>query len=142
VWGAGIPAGSNVLLKPNVVSPSPSGSGRITDARVTEAAARAVLEQNPGRVVIGEGSSVGYDFPGRKGSLHCMEVSGTADVARLLLLPAWPSPHSSFLISPIGNGRSSSGSRKTATTHRSLKGSSSAPRPSGTTCRTCLASCR
>jgi uncharacterized protein (DUF362 family) len=79
-----IPAGSSVLLKPNVVSPSPSGSGRITDARVTGAVARAVLERNPGRVVIGEGSSVGYDFPGRKDSMHCLEISGTADVARRL----------------------------------------------------------
>ena len=58
---AAIPPGSSVLIKPNVVSPSPSGSGKITDARVTEAAAKAVLERSPGRVV-----SVGYDFPGRK----------------------------------------------------------------------------
>ncbi len=79
-----IPSGASVLLKPNVVSPSPSGSGRITDARVTEAVAKVVLERHPARVVIGEGSSVGYDFPGRKDSLHCLEVSGTADVARRL----------------------------------------------------------
>jgi len=79
-----IPPRSAVLIKPNVVSPSPSGSGRITDARVTEAVARVVLERDPGRVVIGEGSSVGYDFPGRKDSMHCLEVSGTADVARRL----------------------------------------------------------
>jgi uncharacterized protein (DUF362 family) len=79
-----IPPGSSVLLKPNVVSPSPSGSGKITDARVTEAVVKAVLENSPGRVAIGEGSSVGYDFPGRKDSMHCLEVSGTADVARRL----------------------------------------------------------
>jgi uncharacterized protein (DUF362 family) len=79
-----IPPGSSVLIKPNVVSPSPSGSGRITDARVTEAVTRVVLERKPGRVIIGEGSSVGYDFPGRKDSMHCLEVSGTADVARRL----------------------------------------------------------
>lgn len=77
-----IPSGSSVLIKPNVVSPSPSGSGKITDARVTEAVVKVVLENSPGRVVIGEGSSVGYDFPGRKDSMHCLEVSGTADVAR------------------------------------------------------------
>jgi uncharacterized protein (DUF362 family) len=82
--GAIISTGSTVLLKPNVVSPSPSGSGKITDARVTEAVAKVVLESKPARIVIGEGSSVGYDFPGRKDSMHCLEVSGTADVARRL----------------------------------------------------------
>ena len=79
-----IPPGSNVLIKPNVVAPSPSGSGKITDARVTEAVTRIVLESNPAKVVIGEGSSVGYDFPGKVDSLHCLEVSGTAAVAREL----------------------------------------------------------
>jgi uncharacterized protein (DUF362 family) len=73
-----------VLIKPNVVSPSPSGSGKITDVRVTEAVAKLVLERVPGRVIVGEGSSVGYDFPGRQDSMHCLEVSGTADVARRL----------------------------------------------------------
>jgi uncharacterized protein (DUF362 family) len=81
---AAIPSGSSVLIKPNVVSPSPSGSGRITDARVTEAVTKVVLDRAPRRVIIGEGSSVGYDFPGRKDSMHCLEVSGTADVARRL----------------------------------------------------------
>ena len=81
---ASIPSGSTVLIKPNVVSPSPPGSGNITDARVTEAVTKMVLERHPRRVIIGEGSSVGYDFPGRKDSMHCLEVSGTADVARKL----------------------------------------------------------
>jgi uncharacterized protein (DUF362 family) len=79
-----IAPGSTVLVKPNVVSPSPSGSGKVTDARVTEAVTRMVLERDPGRVIIGEGSSVGYDFPGRRDTMHCLEVSGTADVARRL----------------------------------------------------------
>ena len=74
-------AGSTVLIKPNLVSPSRSGSGRITDARVTEAVAGLVLERNPKRVIIGEGSSVGYDFPGRKDTMTCMEVTGTSAVA-------------------------------------------------------------
>jgi len=77
-------SGATVLIKPNVVNASRSGSGRITDARVTEAVAKMVLERDPKRVVIGEGSSVGYDFPGRLDSLHCLEASGTADVARRL----------------------------------------------------------
>jgi len=82
--GFEIPPGGTVLLKPNVVHPSPSGSGNITDARVTEAVARLVLEQNPGRVIVGEGSSVGYDFPGRRDTMTCLEASGTAAVARRL----------------------------------------------------------
>jgi uncharacterized protein (DUF362 family) len=35
-------------------------------------------------VIIGEGSSVGYDFPGRRDTMTCLEASGTADVARRL----------------------------------------------------------
>lgn len=58
-------SGAKVLIKPNIVGPSPSGSGKITDARVTEAVVRLVLEHHPARVIVGEGSSVGYDFPGR-----------------------------------------------------------------------------
>jgi uncharacterized protein (DUF362 family) len=76
--------GSTVLIKPNVVNPSPSGSGEVTNAHVTEVVSKIALEQDPGRVIIGEGSSVGYDFPGRMDTLHCLEVSGTADVARRL----------------------------------------------------------
>ncbi|MBN1402527.1 MAG: DUF362 domain-containing protein [Anaerolineae bacterium] len=79
--------GAKVLLKPNVVNPSASGSGHVTDARVTEAVARLVLEREPAQVIIGEGSSVGYDFVGLKDSLDCLEKSGTADVARRLGLP-------------------------------------------------------
>jgi uncharacterized protein (DUF362 family) len=79
-----VPPGSTVLIKPNVGLPSRSGEGINTDARVTEAVTRVVLEGNPGRVIIGEGASVGYDFPGRMDTLDCLEVSGTADVARRL----------------------------------------------------------
>ena len=77
-------SGAAVLIKPNIVGPSLSGSGKITDVRVTEAVVRLVLERGPARVIVGEGSSVGYDFPGRVDSLHCLEVSGTAEVARRL----------------------------------------------------------
>ena len=83
-FGSRIRPGMTVLVKPNVVNASPSGSGKITDARVTEAVTEMVLACGPGKVVIGEGSSVGYDFPGRLDSLHCLEASGTADVARRL----------------------------------------------------------
>ena len=77
-----IKPGDTVLIKPNLVKPSLSGSGIITDARVTEAVVELVLEHGPRRVTIGEGSSVGYDFPGQVDSLAAMEVSGTAEVAR------------------------------------------------------------
>ena len=79
-----IKPGDTVLVKPNLVKPSQSGSGIITDARVTEAAAKLALECGAGKVIIGEGSSVGYDLPGQVDSLTAMETSGTADVARLL----------------------------------------------------------
>jgi uncharacterized protein (DUF362 family) len=79
--------GASVLIKPNLVKPAASGSGIITDARVTEAVVALILEHAPGRVIIGEGSSVGYDLPGRVDSLTAMEASGTADVARKYDLP-------------------------------------------------------
>ena len=79
-----IPSGATVLIKPNIVGPSRSGSGNITDARITEAITRLVLERNPKRVIIGEGSGVGYDFPGRRDSITCMEASGTSAVAEKL----------------------------------------------------------
>ena len=75
---------STILIKPNLVTPSRSGSGYITDARVTEAVTRLVLERNPKKVIIGEGSSVGYDFPGREDTMTCMKASGTSAVAERL----------------------------------------------------------
>ena len=38
---------SRVLIKPNTVKPSRSGSGMVTDVRVVEAVAKLVLEKNP-----------------------------------------------------------------------------------------------
>ncbi len=72
---------ATVLVKPNTVNPSESGSGKVTDARVVAAVVEIVKEKNRGRIVIGEGSSVGYDFPGREDSIHCMKVAGVLDVA-------------------------------------------------------------
>ena len=72
---------ANVLIKPNTVNPSESGSGKVTDARVVAAVVDIVKSKNPGRIVIGEGSSVGYDFPGREDSIHCMKAAGVLDVA-------------------------------------------------------------
>jgi len=76
--------GATVLIKPNAVSPSKSGSGVVTDARVVEAVTKYVKERNPKRIVIGDGSSVGYDFPLRFDSIRCMEVAGFVDVAKKL----------------------------------------------------------
>ena len=76
--------GATVLVKPNAVSPAKPGSGIITDARVVEAVTTLVLERNPGRVVIGDGSSVGYDFPELLDSMYCLEATGCAEVARKL----------------------------------------------------------
>ncbi len=75
---------SRVLIKPNSVNPSRSGSGMVTDVRVVEAVAKLVLEKNPKSIVIGEGSSVGYDFPGRQDSFLCMKAAGVMDVAERL----------------------------------------------------------
>ena len=72
---------ATVLIKPNTVNPSKSGSGKVTDARVVASVVEIVKKKNPGRIVIGEGSSVGYDFPGREDSIHCMKVAGILDVA-------------------------------------------------------------
>ena len=75
---------ATVLIKPNAVSPSKSGSGVVTDARVVEAVTKLVKEKNPGRIVIGDGASVGYDFPSRFDSMRCMEIAGFVDVAKKL----------------------------------------------------------
>jgi uncharacterized protein (DUF362 family) len=73
--------GSMVLIKPNVVKPVKSGSGIVTDARLIEAVTKLVLQKGPRDVVIGEGSSVGYDFPDRVDSMHCMQAAGVLEVA-------------------------------------------------------------
>jgi uncharacterized protein (DUF362 family) len=76
---------SRVLVKPNLVRPSESGSGVITDCRVTEAVTKLVLEERPARVVIGEGSGYGYDVAGaRADTLEAFKLSGTEDVAERL----------------------------------------------------------
>lgn len=72
---------SRVLIKPNLVSPEPSGTGRITDCRVTEAVTKIVLELGPRSVIIGEGAGAGYDFVGSNSTEEAFRVSGTADVA-------------------------------------------------------------
>ena len=84
---AALAPGATVLIKPNLVKPSPSGSGVVTDARVIEGVVRAVLDHSPRRVILGEGSSVGYDFPGQVDSLTAMEANGSAEVARRYGLP-------------------------------------------------------
>jgi len=74
---------SRVVVKPNLCQPQPSGTGIVTDARVTEAVTRMVLDMGPASVVIAEGSIASFD--GESVSTEeCFEVSGTADAARRL----------------------------------------------------------
>ncbi|HYB20904.1 MAG TPA: DUF362 domain-containing protein [Thermodesulfobacteriota bacterium] len=75
---------SRVLIKPNVASQDRSGIGRITDARVTQAVTKMVLERNPKSVVIGEGSAVGFDFPELHDTMTALKESGTKEVAEKL----------------------------------------------------------
>jgi uncharacterized protein (DUF362 family) len=82
-----ITPGCTVLLKPNIASRDRSGSGKVTDARVTEAVAKIVLEKKPKNLIIGEGSAVGYDFPELQDTMMAMEESGTKAVAEKLGLP-------------------------------------------------------
>ncbi len=74
--------GSTVLIKPNVLRPLESGTGILTDARVTEAVVKIAKERNPRRIIIGEGASVGYDFPDFRDTLDAFKMSGTEDVAQ------------------------------------------------------------
>jgi uncharacterized protein (DUF362 family) len=78
---------SRVLIKPNVNSREKSGTGKVTDARVTRAVTRIVLEEKPARVVIGEGAAVGFDFPDLQDTKMALEESGTIAVARELGVP-------------------------------------------------------
>lgn len=79
-----ITADSRVLVKPNLCWPEPSGMGFTTDCRVTEAVTKIVLELKPKSVIIGEGSSAGWDFDSSHSTEEAFRVSGTADVAKKL----------------------------------------------------------
>ena len=74
---------SRVLIKPNMYGTASSGSGLVTDARVTEAVTRKVLELGPKSVIIGDGAGAGYDFPGFS-TEEAFKASGTLEVAQRL----------------------------------------------------------
>jgi uncharacterized protein (DUF362 family) len=78
---------SRVLIKPNIASRDRSGTGKVTDARVTEAVAKIVQRQKPARIVIGEGSAIGFDFPDLQDTMMALEESGTKAVAEKLGVP-------------------------------------------------------
>jgi uncharacterized protein (DUF362 family) len=78
---------SRVLIKPNIASRDRSGTGKVTDARVTEAVARIVQQKKPASIVIGEGSAVGFDFPDLQDTMMALEESGTRAVAEKLGIP-------------------------------------------------------
>ncbi|MBN1855696.1 MAG: DUF362 domain-containing protein [Dehalococcoidia bacterium] len=74
---------SRVLVKPNLWSPQRSGTGSITDASVTEAVTKLVLEYGARSVVIGDGCGAGYD--GHAWSTdEAFVTSGLRDVANRL----------------------------------------------------------
>ncbi len=81
-----VTSSSRVLIKPNLWSPQRSGTGSITDARVTEAVTRVVLEYGVSRVVIGEGCGAGYDARGWS-TEEAFLTSGTRDAAQRLGVP-------------------------------------------------------
>ena len=66
--------GAEVLIKPNTVLPAKTGTGIVTDASVVAAVTKLVLERKPKKIIVGEGSSVGYDFRENWNSMHCMEI--------------------------------------------------------------------
>ncbi len=76
-----IKADTRVLVKPNIGGPNPSGSGAVTDARVTRAVAKFAMDCGARSVVIGEGAGAGYDFSGSNSTEECFRVSGTQRVA-------------------------------------------------------------
>lgn len=77
---------SRVVVKPNLARMALSGSGVITDARVTEAVTRLALDLNPASVVIAEGTAVGYD-DGSLSTEQVLDMSGTRAVAQKLGVP-------------------------------------------------------
>jgi len=81
-----ITSSSRVLVKPNLWSPQRSGTGSVTDARVTEAVTRLVLDHGPAHVVIGEGCGAGYDTRGWS-TEEAFLTSGTREVAERLGVP-------------------------------------------------------
>ncbi|MFH1672039.1 MAG: DUF362 domain-containing protein [Pseudomonadota bacterium] len=75
-----IKGSSKVLIKPNLGKPAPSGSGILTNAQVTEAVTRMVMEIGPKSVIIGDGAIAGYDFAGFS-TKEVFETSGMMEVA-------------------------------------------------------------
>ena len=76
--------GDTVLIKPNLVTNVPSGTGVTTDARVAEAVAKMALDCGAKRVVFAEGSStnIGQRSYSRDVTERCFSVSGYADLAK------------------------------------------------------------
>lgn len=75
---------STVLIKPNVCGAFASGSGLVTNARVIEAAINLIKEVKPYRIIIGEGSSVGYDMPDFQNTKKAFKKSGIEQIAHRL----------------------------------------------------------
>ncbi len=65
-----------VLIKPNLWSPFPSGSGCITDVRIIKAVVRCMLDAGASEVIVGEGAAVGYAFTSSYTTQDVFEASG------------------------------------------------------------------
>lgn len=81
-----VKADSKVVVKPNLARMALSGSGVVTDARVTRAVARMLLDLHPASVVIAEGTAVGYD-DGSLSTERAFDMSGTRAIANELGVP-------------------------------------------------------
>ena len=78
-------AGKRVVVKPNLVYLARSGSGVVTDARVTEAVGRIALAAGARELTIAEGSATGAVWPTEHfDTLEVAEVSGHLAAAERL----------------------------------------------------------
>jgi uncharacterized protein (DUF362 family) len=76
--------GDTVLIKPNLVTNIPNGTGATTDVRVVEAVARMALDCGAKRIVFAEGSSTNRGQKSYNSDVteRCFSESGYADLAK------------------------------------------------------------
>lgn len=76
--------GDAVLIKPNLVTNVPNGTGATTDVRVAEAVARMALDCGAKRIVFAEGSSTNRGQKSYNSDVteRCFSESGYADLAK------------------------------------------------------------
>lgn len=95
--------GKTAVIKPNLMSPTPSGEATVTDSRVTGAVTELALHAGA-EVIIAEGSAVGFVGPTDQwDTMEAFEVSGTADVARALGVPIVDLNRESYVATGVTN---------------------------------------